>query len=394
MFGNLYMSVLVRSISEKEESIMYSGRMAMKTSVFFLVLAMLLCTSLMAAQADERESIITEFYQSTFKQSMSKSEWEECVIEQSNRHNMNRFVADNSWIYGVWAGEKGKGEVVKVRYNNSDWTVLDENTNEYYAYCLGVKNGYVYYSQELGNGTCEVVKVRTSGKDATVIVKEHYGSVQLIDKYIYYTTPEIVDSGTGRCVKNSTNLWRSDTNGSNAICILDKPVYYFSVWGDYVLYQDDMDNMTLHLFNMVTGQDVRLNDAQSFWPIYDGEYIYYLSNSDNVPNYGYGLFRMTADGRVNEEIYLECGISGLLMSGDYLYYINEDDDARVYRCMKDGSEVEQVTQDGYVYTMQFVKNNLVYVPIQDNAYKGFYICGLDGSNVIEFTKSKDYWYLR
>ena len=82
------------------------------------------------------------------------------------------------------------------------------------------------------------------------------------------------------------------------------------------------------------------------------------------------------------------------MAGDYLYYINWDDDSRVYRCLKDGSEVEQVTQDSYVYTMQFVKNNLVYVPIEDNAYKGFYICGLDGSNVIEFTKSDDYWYLR
>ncbi len=315
------------------------------------------------------------------------------IIDQGNRHGMNAFCFDNSWIYGAWSGRNYTGEVVKVRYDNSDWTVIDSDTNGSFASCQAIKSGYIYYSQDTDDGT-ELVKVRSSGEDAKVIIANHSGSIQIVDNYIYYTIPEAWTEDYSAVTEESSHLYRCDLNGENAEAILETPVYYFTVFGDYVLYQNDRDNMTLHIYEMSTGEDVRINEQRSFWPIYDGNYIYYLSDSTSPEEYQHKLWRMTLDGNANEEVDLGCYLGGLLLRGDYIYYINMDDSGRIYRCLKDGSEIELVTQDSNISTFQWVNNCLAYVTRNEEGYiSGIYLCDADGADRIEFCKSDGYWYL-
>lgn len=318
---------------------------------------------------------------------------EEMVIDQSNRHGMNAFCFDNSWIYGAWAGRNYTGEVVKVRYDNSDWTVIDSDTNGNFASCQAIKSGYIYYTQSTEDGG-ELVKVRSSGEDAKVIITNHSGSIQIVDNYIYYTTPEYWNEDNSAVTDESSHLYRCDLNGENVEAILEIPVYYFTVFENYVLYQDDRDNMTLHIYDMLSGENVRINEQRSFWPIYDGNYIYYLSDSNSPEEYKHTLWRMTLDGTTNEEIDLGCYLGGLLLRGDYVYYINMDDSGRIYRCLKDGSDIELVTQDSNISTFQWVNNCLAYVTIDEEGYiSGIYLCDADGADRIEFCESDDYWYL-
>ena len=320
-------------------------------------------------------------------------ELDKIIVDQSNRHGMNAFCFDNSWIYGAWAGENYTGEVVKVRYDNSDWTVIDSDTQGNLASCQAVKSGYIYYDQKTADGT-ELVKVRSSGEDAKVIISNHEGSIQIVDNYIYYTTPETYTADYSAVTEDSCHLYRCDLNGEAVEAIIESPVYYFSVFEDYILYQDDKDGMTLHIYKMSSRVDMQINQHRSFWPIYDGNYIYYLTDSTSPENGQYKLWRLSLDGLTHEEVDLGCYLGGLLLRGDYIYYINMDDSRRIYRCLKDGSEIELVTQDSSVSAFQWVNECLAYMTRDDEGYiSGIFLCDADGADKIEFCKSDDYWYL-
>ena len=376
--------------------------------ILALILFLLLCAcdvengneEATAEQAATKETLFEETHSSaptapTFyiPDRITLEDSDEIVVDQCNRHGMNVFCFDNSWIYGVWSGQNYTGEVVKVRYDNSDWTVIDADTNGVLASCQAVKNGFIYYTQST-EGKRELVKVRSSGEDAKVIVSNVSRAIQIVDEFIYYTTPEYWVEEDSAVTQESSHLYRCDLDGENAEVILETPVYYFTVFGQYVLYQDDRDNMTLHIYDIISGQNIRINEQCSFTPIYDGNYIYYLS-SLSTNDQPYELWRTTFDGRKNEKIDLGCSLGGLLLRGDYVYFINVDDSNRIYRCQKDGADIELVTQDANISSFQWVKDCLAYMTRDENGYiAGIYLCNADGSDRIEFRKSDSYWNLR
>ena len=326
---------------------------------------------------------------------MTDKELDNLVVEQGNRHNLNAFAYDTSWIYGPWHGENYTGEIVKVRYDNTDWTVIDEDTNRYLASCQAIKSGYLYYSRVVADGKAELIKVRASGEEAKVIIPEHNGSIQIVGNLIYYTTKETQEIDGKKVTQDSSHLYRCDLNGENVEAVLEKPVYYFTVFGEKILYQDDKDNATLHIYNMTSDENVRINDVRSFWPIFDGEYIYYLTDNANPDSYQHKLWRMTSNGIINEEVPIGCTLNGYLLRGDYIYYINKDDNSRIYRCLKNGSNVELVTQDDMIGEMQFINNSIAYTRYDEDGHTilGIYLCDPDGSDKVEFAHSDGYWHL-
>lgn len=311
------------------------------------------------------------------------------IVSQDNRHGLHSFVMDDLWVYGTRPGSSGAGEVFKMRRDWSDWTVLDSFTGYALAKCLAVEEGWLYYCQyataEAEN--MELVKMRVSGGDAQVIVEELFGDTQFVDGFIYYTSAESWNEDYTAVTDESTHLYRCDLNGENVELILDKPVYYFTVFGDRILYQDDHDGCSLHLYSMAGGTDEKLNDVGSYWPIYDGEYIYYLADEEGTMDpEGYTLWRMMPDGSGNEAVGLDCHLAALSLRGEYAYFTNSDDDHRLYRCRKaDGKGLELITQDSNVLYFQWLGDHLVYMKIDGNGYiDGVYFCLSDGSGKSEF----------
>ena len=372
-----------------------------------LILALALCLALCACaetgevvdspteevteSAETRETSAPEYYGPVFfdPNTTTYEDIEAMVIEQSNRHNLNYFCSDENWIYGPWVGEAYTGEVAKVRYDNSDWTVIDSNTNYAYAYCVAAKDGYLYYLQT-ADENYDLIKVRSSGEDPRTIIMDCFSSVQIVGDDIYYTTAQHMMSDNSGVTMDSCYLYRCDLNGENEEAILEKPVYYFTVFNDnYILYQDDKDDVTLHIYDMKTGEDTRLNDRESYCPIYDGNYVYYLTSGSDTES---RLRCMTLDGTTDERVDLGCTVGSFLLRGDYIYYLNLDDNNRVYRCLKDGSERELITQESNIYTIQWVGDLLEYVALDDEGYiDGFYLCNADGSGSVEFCKSNATW---
>lgn len=139
----------------------------------------------------------------------------------------------------------------------------------------------------------------------------------------------------------------------------------------------------MHLYNIESKEDRKLNDQASFWPIYDGEYLYYLSGGEGKSR---NLWRLTLDASVNEEITQEANMESLSVKGDYLYFSNTKDEYRIYRCRKDGSGLELVTQDKNILLYQWLGENLAYIQMDDSMYyaTGFFLCADNGSKKTEF----------
>lgn len=311
-----------------------------------------------------------------------KDGWDSFTYRTSNRNNLHSFVTDGTWVYGP--SSSGSGTVAKARFDFSDWTVLDKNTNRMLAPCVHVADGYLYYLESPDKKTHDLVKVRTSGTDSNVIITGIGESVQFLENGILYTTDSQHDD-EGKLLPDSANLYFCDFNGENQEKVLDFPVFYPTFINDKILYQCDSDNETLHIFDVKTGEDIRLTELPSYWPIFDGEYIYYTAR-ENSEEWIHTLWRIRQDGTGNEKLAVSNSIMCLLMKDEWLYFVNHEDELRIYRCRKDGTDLEQVTQDSNVRDIQFIGDNKIVYTQGKTAINHIYICDLDGANRFEFKK--------
>ena len=226
-----------------------------------------------------------------------------------------------------------------------------------------------------------VYKVRTSGEDKEQIVAVSQPVMQVVGEYIYYT-PQTY-AATEEITDEYTHLYRCKLDGSETKEIINKPTYCWFIFDNYVLYQDDRDNSSLHLFDIENEEDVKLNDQISYCPIFDGEYIYYVSEKELNDEADSTVWRMNIDGSDNQELADYKINSRILLVGDTIYFIYADDDFRLYSIDTDGNNLTQISQDGYIRNMSIYGSELSYaVCAKDYKYiDHIVLCDLDGSNV-------------
>ena len=57
------------------------------------------------------------------------------------------------------------------------------------------------------------------------------------------------------------------------MCIRDR----YQVSSEFLIYQDDADGETLHVYNMKDGSDTKISDIISYEPMLRGDYIYFYT---------------------------------------------------------------------------------------------------------------------
>ena len=215
-----------------------------------------------------------------------------------------------------------------------------------------------------------------------MIIPDVQGDVQFLNNGILYTNAATYDA-EGNLTPESCNLYFCDFDGQNQEKVLDCRVFYPTYLNNKILYQCDNDAETLHIYNCETGEDIRLTDMPSYWPIFDGEYIYYTAR-ENPEEWIHTLWRIRQDGTGNEKLDVSGSIQCLLMRGEWLYFINFEDEKRIYRCEKDGTNLQQVTQDPNTRDIQLLGDNKLVYTQGANAIDHIYVCDMDGANKYEF----------
>ena len=307
------------------------------------------------------------------------------ISAQNNIQNRVLFLEDNGWIYGQAWDNQGNSQFIKVRTDGSDFTVLDNGGASH----INVADGYIYYMlyNESEHG---IYKMKTSGQDRQKI-SDAYGAMQIVDKQIYYYSAFEYETSNEpvNYIDNSENchFFRCDLDGNNVTEIIEKPTFFAYVFEDGILYQDASDKESIHICELDGSNDIKLNNASSFFPIYDGEYIYYLRLL-TPQNTSATIWKIKPDGTENQKLSdINVNLSqGISMAYDNIYFVNKDDENRLYRIDKDGGNLTLITQDTNVGLVQLFNLYIKYAKYTDD-YKYIeanYFCEYDGSGKWNF----------
>lgn len=294
------------------------------------------------------------------------------LIEEQNRAQVNGdYLIQDGWIYGLTWKDNGDPILAKKRTDGSDYTkMLDGSLTNIY-----LKDAYIYGAMVYGKKQ-GIYKMRASGEECQRILDMDGINIQLCNDYIYYTPDTYL--GVDEATQESAHLYRCDLDGNNVEEIISKPVYCWYVFENTVLYQNDRDNESLHIYNLEKQTDIKVNDMISYSPIYDGEYIYYIGKKEEVCN----IWRVKPDGSGNEKLSNVETEDRLSVYKNYVYFINSEDNGRIYRMDKDGSNLTQISQDKNCRKPYFCGNKLIY-RVYAKKYEYIeknVICDPDGSN--------------
>ncbi len=191
------------------------------------------------------------------------------IYAMSNAMVGGCFVESGGLLYGDYGGKEwGTGAFTAAKLSGSklgEMTVIEKNTK---ASSLSVYDGNVYGI--LDNN--RIVKVEAGKTEATTLYKGTCYHLQVTSDGLFFT-----DKNSRYC--------KLDFNGKNKETILDKEIYYpYQVNSTYLVYQDDADGETLHVYNLKDRVDTKITHRPSHEPILRGEYIYFYTpgNGENM----------------------------------------------------------------------------------------------------------------
>lgn len=303
---------------------------------------------------------------------------------QNNLRNNARFLYQDGMYYGQYWDNAGNSLFIQTDLSSGTAMILDSG----WAKNIYLSDGNIYY-ENIEPETQEHGIYRVNMKDGEYLSREKisdsYGSMQLKGNYIYYSdfsNQYITLSGDDV----QPGLYRCDLDGKNVTKILDKPVSEFYVFDTGILYMDKEDGESIHSCYPDGSNDVKLNDQKSTSPIFDGEYIYYLSNLDARGKEAkhYTCWKMKPDGSENQQVSNQKIFNAFLIYNDTIYFCNANGKSQLYRMQMDGSKATTVTRDTGVYYVQILNEELKYTKYKDQYIEGNYLCSLDGKNLREF----------
>lgn len=296
------------------------------------------------------------------------------MIEQQNRlQNDGWYLIQDNWIYGLTWNDDGSGFFAKIRTDGSDYTKLLNVP----VSSLFIQNGYIYGVKDEGDKQ-GIYRVRTSGEEESLILEVNQADIQYDNGYIYYSTDKY---NMDKSQTNVCHLYRCNLDGTGVEEVLSKRVFCWYVFGNSILYQDDLDNESLHIYNMKTQSDQKINDQTSYSPIYDGNYIYYSSPTQE-DNGNCRIWKVKADGTENQQVSDYNIGDRIALYDDYIYYQNIDDKYRLYRVDKSGNNMIQISQDTNCEYFYFSGDLLQYESYA-NGYEYIdkaVLCDVDGGN--------------
>lgn len=334
-----------------------------------------------AAKIDECNAVVEAKYSSlrcalsTYTEEFDSAAMASLIEAQNNQQNTTRYTMHDGWIYGLAFDSSGKAVFVKCRSNFTERTVLDHGT----AYTPQIKDGYVYYMLYNSTGDTGLFRMRLDGTGREQL-SDIFGYMQICGDTIYFSNDDDNNTYAGN------HLYSIALDGSDFQELIDKPIFHWFVFGDCVLYQDDRDNESLHIANF-EGYDIKLNDEVSYFPIFDGNHIYYIKRIDDVRS----IWRIDIDGQNDMLILKDSEAYGFALHEDQLYFIDGDDNERIYSINKDGSGLHRITDDRNCTDLQFLDNYLVYKTLtNDNLYVDtiMFCTATTGDKVFDFSTLK------
>lgn len=188
------------------------------------------------------------------------------VYDMSNAMAGGLCIEADEMLYGDYGGnEWGKGAFTAAKIIDgklADHTVIAKYVNVFH---LNEYNGDIYGIFDYN----KIIKVEGGKTEVETVYEGVCDYLQVTEDGIYFT-----DEKNHYC--------RIDNKGQNKETILEKEVFYpYQISPEFVIYQDDADGETLHVYNLKNGDDVKISDIVSYEPMLCGDYLYFYTPGSN-----------------------------------------------------------------------------------------------------------------
>lgn len=191
-------------------------------------------------------------------------------LKMSNFMVGGTFIAADGKLYGNYNGEShGEGTFTMAEIVDGDTLELknakavEENCRAYY---LTEHEGYIYGILDYS----KIIKIKSGETAYEVIYEGGCDYLQIFEDQIYFSDENYKFVSMG-------------LDGGEVQTVIDQEEMYYSyiLPNEMVIYQNDPDNESLHMYDLNTGNDVKLTDVVSYEPILCGDYVYYYTPVDD-----------------------------------------------------------------------------------------------------------------
>lgn len=162
-------------------------------------------------------------------------------------------------------------ELISSNYDvKSDmWQVLDSEHSPKYL----VKQGDVIYYIMLNRNTGKslgIGSVGSDGRNAKVLYEGECDYLSMAGKTLFFTD----SNGYPSCIH---------FDGGDPHVLLDRKVFYlFGISEDWLIFQDDADGESLHLFRISDRADIKLTDVAGFNPVISGTSLFFSTRNPEI----------------------------------------------------------------------------------------------------------------
>lgn len=265
-------------------------------------------------------------------------------------------------------------------YYNQNHTYINKeeergNTsgNIYNGGLYSEQDGIIYFSNDYDNGslysmTSNCTYIQKLSNDKAVYINAD-------ENYIYYIRANDTKENNkdGLLVFNNTGVYRINQNGSNLKAITGNPGDYLMLKGNDLYFQryDVEMGLTLYRYRIDGSENRQLANGVAVPVVVTAKSLIYNTDKKDGSLYSLNLESYTSrpayDGSYLYPVYM----------GDYIYYMDQSDHNKIYRMKQDGTEpTKLVNASCSTYNITNSGKYLYYL-VETSKKKGIYRLNLE-----------------
>lgn len=155
----------------------------------------------------------------------------------------------------------------------------------------------------------EICRISVDGSGLETIYKGACDYMQIHEGRLYFTD-------------ENYHFVSTDMDGKDLKEIVNKEIYYpYFIGSDWMIFQDDADTESLHLYNTTWGEELNITYVESYSPIMNGKYLYYIDRSDGN-SYLCRIDMSDPDRFLCESSEKTLSITDYAIDGEDIYFVN------------------------------------------------------------------------
>lgn len=264
-------------------------------------------------------------------------------IISGNFHYKSFLSTDGTYIY--YQSDNGKA-LEKSDYDGKNSMII---SNRFPSY-INVSNGFVYFID--GNGSGKVYKVDTNGKGETLIIDIIVKSLIVLDNYVLFIDAK--DDTVHFCNKDGGSKTLLYKDPVSTIMVSESNLYLVNKKENNEIFSFEISK--LKIFSKSTSSDfVKITDAKKGFDSYNfyNNKIYFVDTNNNS-------FINIYENNKTKSILKTTITMPFIISNDQLFYINKNDESRLYKFPLDKSKDSEVLINDRVHEFVVCGNSIYY----------------------------------